>query len=93
MGKFGSVTCVGFMSGGTCACVPEGRGKFFFPSDGQGSVRRVFWGVREKPICWRLGLCFCRACCLGEVCTMCCQQSVDAGSWMQAEVFMGVLTN
>ena len=47
LGEVDPVACVGFMLEGTCACVLV-RGDKFFPSDGQGRVRWIFWRVSTR---------------------------------------------
>ena len=73
----GPVVCVGFMLGGTCACLLVGGGEFSPPSNEQGCVSGVFWGVSGKPVSsWGL------ASCLGKVLFAgCCQQLSGARSW------------
>ena len=39
MGDIGPVVWVGFVLGGTCACILVVEGEFFFLLDGQGCVR------------------------------------------------------
>ena len=47
-----------------------------------------------NPVCWWLGLCFCLVCCLGEKsCTGCCWKLGFAGSCIQVEAFVEVITN
>ena len=90
VGRVGSVACVVFcwvwlvlvLLWDKVSCC------LFFPP----LVVMVVWG--GNLVCWWLGLCFCLVCCFSEVfCTGCCQQLADDSSYIQVEVFMGLLTN
>ena len=80
------VPVVGFTLGRTCACLLRGGGEFF-PSDGQGCVRwysRVSVGSwsADDWVCFVLLVLWVKNPVLGA-----------AGSWIQVQVFMGVLTD